>query len=159
SVSAVRGSPAKTLPKSAMTENRAFASAEATAFELAYGRCNPRGRPFPRINIDRARCYDSRFNGEKWHIPVPKGMAHMVNRWGFLKPSSVLRRSRGVAPVSVVAGAANPPRYFGVHPFVEQHPEAVFILRTHVDRKTNSEACKRTGLDFGRSVFVPMDNT
>jgi hypothetical protein len=46
-----------------------------------------------------------------------------------------------------------------VHPFVEQHPEAVFILRTHVDYKTNSDACKRVGLDFGRSVFVPMDNT
>ena len=46
-----------------------------------------------------------------------------------------------------------------MHPFVEQHPEAVFILRTHVDYKTNSDACKRVGLDFGRSVFVPMDDT
>jgi hypothetical protein len=46
-----------------------------------------------------------------------------------------------------------------VHPFVEQHPEAVFILRTHVDYKTNSDACKRVGLHFGRSLFVPMDNT
>ncbi len=46
-----------------------------------------------------------------------------------------------------------------MHPFVEQHPEAVFILRTHVDYKTNSLACKRVGLEFGRSVFVPMDHT
>ena len=38
-------------------------------------------------------------------------------------------------------------------------PEAAFILRTHVDQKTNSEACKRVGLDLGRSVFLPMDNT
>ena len=83
----------------------------------------------------------------------------MVNRRGFLKASSVLCGSLGVDPASVFAGVSNPSRYFGVHPFVEQHPEAVFILRTHVDRKTNSEACKRTGLDFGRSVFVPMDNT
>jgi hypothetical protein len=46
-----------------------------------------------------------------------------------------------------------------VHPFVEQHPEAVFIMRTHVDYKTNSAACKNAGLDFGRSVLVPMDST
>jgi hypothetical protein len=60
---------------------------------------------------------------------------------------------------SVVTAVSKPPGYFGVHPFVEQHPEAVFILRTHVDYKTNSVACKRAGLHFGRSVFVPMDNT
>jgi hypothetical protein len=28
-----------------------------------------------------------------------------------------------------------------------------------VDYKTNSDGCKRVGLDFGRSVLVPMDNT
>jgi hypothetical protein len=63
-----------------------------------------------------------------------------------------------MGPASIFAGASKPSGYFGVHPFVEQHPEAVFILRTHVDYKTNSDACKRVGLDFGRSVFVPMDN-
>jgi hypothetical protein len=46
-----------------------------------------------------------------------------------------------------------------VHPFVDRHAEAVFILRTHVDYKTNSKACKRVGLDLGRSLFVPMDET
>ena len=60
---------------------------------------------------------------------------------------------------SVFSAASKPSGYFGVHPFVDQHPEAVFIMRTHVDYKTNSEACKKAGLDFGRSVFVPMDNT
>jgi hypothetical protein len=60
---------------------------------------------------------------------------------------------------SVFAVGSKPSGFFGVHPFVEQHPEAVFILRTHVDYKTNSDACKRVGLDFGRSVFVPMDDT
>ena len=46
-----------------------------------------------------------------------------------------------------------------MHPFVDRHPEAVFIMRTHVDYKTNSDACKRAGLVFGRTVFVPMDDT
>jgi hypothetical protein len=60
---------------------------------------------------------------------------------------------------AVFAGDSAPSGHFGVHPFVEQHPEAVFVLRTHVDRKTNSAACKQVGLDLGRTIFVPMDST
>ncbi len=62
-------------------------------------------------------------------------------------------------PASVFSAMSKLSGYFGVHPFVEQHPEAVFIMRTRVDYKTNSESCKRVGLDFGRTVFVPMDKT
>ncbi len=84
----------------------------------------------------------------------------MFNRRDFLKSSSLLCGSLGfIGPASIFASESKPSGYFGVHPFVEQHPEAVFILRTHVDYKTNSDACKRVGLDFGRSVFVPMDPT
>jgi len=46
-------------------------------------------------------------------------------------------------------------QYFAVHPFIESHPDAVFIMRTNVDVKTNSEAKKQAGVDFARSVFVP----
>jgi len=84
----------------------------------------------------------------------------MFSRREFLKSSSVLCGSLGfTGRASIFAGASKPSGYFGVHSFVEQHPEAVFILRTDVDYKTNSTACKRVGLDFGRSIFVPMDNT
>jgi hypothetical protein len=84
----------------------------------------------------------------------------MFSRRDFLKSSPLLCGSLGfIGRSSIFAAASKPSGYFGVHPFVEQHPEAVFILRTHVDYKTNSDACKRVGLDFGRSVFVPMDNT
>ena len=85
----------------------------------------------------------------------------MFNRRDFLKSSSLLCGSLGLLgrPASIFAAESKPSGYFGVHPFVEQHPEAVFILRTHVDYKTNSAACKRVGLDLGRSLFVPMDNT
>ena len=84
----------------------------------------------------------------------------MSTRRDFLKSSSLLCGSLGfIGRASIFAAESKPSGYFGVHPFVEQHPEAVFILRTHVDYKTNSAACKRVGLDFGRSVFVPMDNT
>jgi len=46
---------------------------------------------------------------------------------------------------------------FGVHPFIEAHPEAVFIMSTSVDVKTNSAAMKSAGLAFGGSVFVARD--
>ena len=84
----------------------------------------------------------------------------MFSRRDFLTSSSLLYGGVSLmGPVSIFAKGSKPSGYFGVHPFVEQHPEAVFILRTQVDYKTNSDACKRVGLDFGRSVFVPMDNT
>jgi len=84
----------------------------------------------------------------------------MLSRRNFLKSSSLLCGGAYIMrPISVFSAASRPSGYFGVHPFVELHPEGVFIMRTHVDRKTNSDACKRVGLDFGRSAFVPMDNT
>jgi hypothetical protein len=47
---------------------------------------------------------------------------------------------------------------FGVHPFILQNPEAVFVMRTDIDLKTNSSAIKAAGLDFGRSVFNLTDD-
>jgi hypothetical protein len=49
--------------------------------------------------------------------------------------------------------------YFGVHPFIESHPEAVFIMRTNVEKKMDAVANKAVGLTFGRSVFVPTDSS
>jgi len=48
--------------------------------------------------------------------------------------------------------------WFGVHPFIQQNPDAVFVMRTNVNLKTNSAAIKNAGLDFGRSVFGITDN-
>ena len=48
--------------------------------------------------------------------------------------------------------------FFSVNPFILQNPDSVFIMKTHVDRKTNSSAIKSAGLDFGRSVFGLSDN-
>ena len=75
-----------------------------------------------------------------------------MNRRTFLK---------SVAASSVVGlfGRAKAGRllntgFFGVHPFVEQHPDAVFIMRTFVDQKYNKTAKKNTGDIFAKSVFV-----
>jgi hypothetical protein len=84
----------------------------------------------------------------------------MISRRDVMRYSAWLGGSLAVADqIPVFAGESKPSGYFGVHPFVEEHPEAVFILPTHVDRKTNSDAAKRVGLDLGRSIFVPMDDT
>ena len=51
---------------------------------------------------------------------------------------------------SVPASTANPLR---LHPFIEAHPEAVFIRRTKVAVKTDAEAIRREALAFARQVF------
>ncbi len=82
----------------------------------------------------------------------------IVNRRKFLKASSVLLGGAClVGPKRGFSAPVKPSVYFGVHPFVEQHPEAVFIMRTNVDYKTNSAACKDVGIKLGRSVLVPMN--
>lgn len=44
--------------------------------------------------------------------------------------------------------------HFGLNPFIFQNPDAVFIMRTNVDVKTNIVAKHGAGLAFGRSVFA-----
>ena len=46
---------------------------------------------------------------------------------------------------------------FGLHPFVEAHPEAVFIKRTHVPVQTDVEAKKREGVELARELFTLRD--
>jgi uncharacterized protein (DUF362 family) len=42
----------------------------------------------------------------------------------------------------------------GLHPFLEAHPEAVFIRRTAVAAKTDTEAIRREALAFAREVLT-----
>lgn len=84
----------------------------------------------------------------------------MFTRREFLKTAAATGAYSLAAPVVTRAlpgrAAAD---YFTVHPFVEAHPEAVFIMKTAVDNKYNTEAKKNAGLAFGRSVFLPGDST
>jgi len=47
--------------------------------------------------------------------------------------------------------------YFGLHPFLEANPKAVFIRRTRVREKMDSAAKRAEGLQLAREIFVPMD--
>ncbi len=55
------------------------------------------------------------------------------------------------------AAAPGAPGYFGVHPFIESHPKAVFIRRTRVPDKRDEAAKLREGLTLAREIFVPRD--
>ncbi|RPI02656.1 MAG: DUF362 domain-containing protein [Calditrichaeota bacterium] len=44
--------------------------------------------------------------------------------------------------------------FFGVHPFIEENPDAVFIMRTSVGDKYNYAAKKDAGYLFAQSVFI-----
>ena len=64
----------------------------------------------------------------------------------------------GIQPGALaMAGAARARAYFGVHPFIEAHPKAVFIRRTRVAQKMDSAAKRAEGLELAREIFVPMD--
>ena len=83
----------------------------------------------------------------------------MINRREFLKAAVSAGGYGLVKPVHVFGALHETTGFFGVHPFIEAHPEAVFIMRTNVDNKMNADAKLQAGLAFGRSVFVPRDNT
>jgi len=84
----------------------------------------------------------------------------MLNRRNFLKKAALATGSATmVKPIKALSSRyQTSSNYFGVHEFIENHPEAVFIMRTNVDVKTNHEAVTSAGLAFGQSVFVPKDD-
>ena len=75
----------------------------------------------------------------------------MISRRAFLKTIQA-------APIAAVFRRAESQQEkhdrFGLHPFIENHPEAVFIMRTDVGEKTDHSAIRNAGLVFSRSVFV-----
>jgi len=90
----------------------------------------------------------------------------MISRRAFLRNSaalsalSMLSSCASVKPIRTIESRyQTSSRHFGVHPFIEAHPEAVFIMRTDVDVKINSAAKKNIGAEFARSVLLPMDES
>lgn len=81
----------------------------------------------------------------------------MLTRRSFLGTVAAGGAALAFTPADLRGGTRSPrAERFGVHPFIEANPSAVFIMRTHVDDKTNHPAVKQVGLTFGSSVFVPL---
>ncbi len=83
-------------------------------------------------------------------------MRHMIKRREFLKTASLAGGIGAVTSIESLASRAAM-NFFSVHPFVENNPEAVFIMRTNVDVKTNHDALKSAGKSLADSVLVPSD--
>ncbi len=82
----------------------------------------------------------------------------MISRREFMKRGTAAALGMSV-PVTALSARRRTGGYFGVHPFIDRHPEAVFVMKTNVKRKMDSRAKKREGLRFGRSVFVRRDES
>jgi hypothetical protein len=79
----------------------------------------------------------------------------MMNRRDFIKASAAAGALGTIQPITALAKRQQPSGFFNVHPFIEEHPEAVFIMKTNVDKKTDGDAIRQAGLEFSSSVLVP----
>ena len=81
-----------------------------------------------------------------------------MKRREFLKSAGVVGAATLLRPQWALGrGYEDAPQYFGLHPFIAAHPEAVFIKRTQVTDKTDSAAKKEVGMALGRELFAPQD--
>ena len=80
-----------------------------------------------------------------------------INRRRFVQSSILAGAGLMISPANTFR-IKNASSLFGIHPFVLQNPDAVFVMRTNVNLKTNSSAIKEVGLDFGRSIFDLTEN-
>jgi uncharacterized protein (DUF362 family) len=80
----------------------------------------------------------------------------MLNRREILKSATALSGLGMLGlPQTSAHALAQTEELYGVHPFVWSHPEAVFIMRTRVDIKTNATAKVSAGRDFADRIFLP----
>ena len=68
-------------------------------------------------------------------------------------PTALPPTETPLAAATVVPATTAP--FLSLHPFVESHPDAVFIQRTDVPSKTASQAKKDAGLKLASSLFTP----
>ncbi len=81
----------------------------------------------------------------------------MITRRDFLR-TGALAAAGAIPGVRLASAFALPPAYFGLHPFIESNPKAVFIRRTHVVHKADQKTKRQEGLTLAREIFVPMDH-
>jgi hypothetical protein len=77
----------------------------------------------------------------------------MFTRRHFLKTAAAGAGVVFLGREGVIAGKRTAD-YFALHQFIEEHPDAVFVLRTSIGAKTEAEAIKDVGISLGRSLFV-----
>ena len=82
-----------------------------------------------------------------------------LNRRSFIRSSALTASGLVLSPLSALDRQnITAESLIGVHPFIFDNKDAVFIMKTDVDVKTNASAIKEAGLSFGRSVFGLTDD-
>ena len=81
----------------------------------------------------------------------------MLTRRNLIKTTAVAAAGAAAGAGLQAAPSRVPQSYFGLHPFIEQNPKAVFIRRTRVPHKMHEESKLREGLTLAREIFVPRD--
>ncbi|MFC1541041.1 DUF362 domain-containing protein [Candidatus Latescibacterota bacterium] len=82
----------------------------------------------------------------------------MLNRRDFLRTAAAIGAGFSVKPVNALSiFGKNAAGRFDVHPFVEEHPEAVFVMKTNVGNQRDSRAKRGAGELFAHSVMVPVE--
>lgn len=79
----------------------------------------------------------------------------MVNRRSFIRMMTAAGGAATLGPIRVLGSRYQSAGFFGAHPFVGNHPDSVFIMRTSVESETDTAARKQAGLEFARSAIVP----
>ncbi len=81
-----------------------------------------------------------------------------MDRRKFFKTTAISAAGLSIASKDILlANSKIDTTHFGVHQFIEENPEAVFIMRTDVDKKTNSAKIYETSTAFAKSVLVPKE--
>ncbi len=78
-----------------------------------------------------------------------------MNRRDFLQ--TVAGVGATVASARSWASSASSATRFGLHPFIEAHPEAVFVLRTRVTDRKDAAAKESIGKTLAKQLFGPTD--
>jgi uncharacterized protein (DUF362 family) len=78
-----------------------------------------------------------------------------MDRRNFLQSIAGLGvASSGWPGAGLLARPSGAPAYFGLHPFIEAHPEAVFIRKTSVASKDDSDGMKREASELAKRIFT-----
>jgi uncharacterized protein (DUF362 family) len=78
-----------------------------------------------------------------------------VDRRTFLKSAAAYGAVSAAGPTAdLFARWSSAPSYFGLHSFIEKHPEAVFIRKTNVASKDDAEGKTREALALAKQIFA-----
>jgi Domain of unknown function (DUF362) len=81
-----------------------------------------------------------------------------MKRRDFLKSAALISAGTMVHPWEIFPNQSNASvSYFSLHPFIEAHPDAVFIKRSAVDVKTNAAAKLYEGKQLAKDLFILSD--